>query len=137
HTLRDQPVKFRLDGETIVLSRKTETDYEDVFVEQPPYTLVSGQIISANRQPVAGASVRVKGTSLGTSTNESGWFSLQNVNDNAVLQISSVGYQSLEIPLLRFRSGADSEIRGVQGNLIENGGLRLRVTLESSIDSLA
>ncbi len=57
---------------------------------------VSGKVISANGEPLAGASVLIKGTRTGTTTDANGNFSL-TVPDDAVLIFSSVGYENSEI----------------------------------------
>ena len=53
----------------------------------------------AQKVPIAGVSVQVKGTGAGTATDTSGNFSL-NVNDpNATIIVSSLGYESQAIAL--------------------------------------
>lgn len=54
-------------------------------------------IVRDNLGPVAGASVVVKGTKNGAVTDLDGHFTLSNVPNNAVLQISFIGYNSQEI----------------------------------------
>ncbi|MCO5936330.1 TonB-dependent receptor [Mucilaginibacter sp. RB4R14] len=51
---------------------------------------------SDDKLPVVGASVRVKGTTIGTQTDVNGQFSI-NVNPGDVLVISYLGYQSNEV----------------------------------------
>ncbi|MGN7786525.1 SusC/RagA family TonB-linked outer membrane protein [Niabella sp. 22666] len=59
--------------------------------------MVSGNLLDATTsRPVTGASVVIKGTSLGTRTGDAGTFTI-NVGDNAVLLISAIGYRQLEI----------------------------------------
>src|SRR4051812_36106598 len=57
---------------------------------------ISGHVISGTGQPLSGASVRVKGTNVGTSTDSSGAFTV-NVGPTATLVISYVGYASQEV----------------------------------------
>lgn len=57
---------------------------------------VTGQVTDSTGAPIAGASVRVKGSNAGTSTDVNGKFSL-TVPDNATLIISSVGFATQEI----------------------------------------
>jgi len=45
------------------------------------------------------ASVKLKGTNQGTSTNDQGAYTLNDVPANAVLVFTSVGYKSVEIPV--------------------------------------
>ncbi|MGV3508111.1 MAG: mucoidy inhibitor MuiA family protein [Sphingobacteriaceae bacterium] len=62
-------------------------------------TNVWGRITdSQDGSPVIGASVRVKGTSIGTVSNVSGYYSIQIPAPNSVLQYSFVGYESFERP---------------------------------------
>lgn len=57
---------------------------------------VDGRVIDQNGDAVSGASITVKGSSSGTSTDATGAFSI-TVPENAVLIISAVGYGSTEV----------------------------------------
>src|SRR5690606_5198787 len=61
-------------------------------------TSVAGKITDSSGAPLTGVTISIKGTSLGTSTNESGLFTL-NANSNATLIISAVGYQEQQVAL--------------------------------------
>ncbi len=58
--------------------------------------MVTGKITDENGVPLQGASVKIKGSRVGTSTDNNGMFSL-NVPDNGVLVISYVGFEGKEI----------------------------------------
>ena len=58
---------------------------------------VSGSVVDAKGMPIPGATVLVKGTKDGANTDENGKFSLPGVATNAVLVISSVGFERREI----------------------------------------
>ncbi|MDQ1090130.1 SusC/RagA family TonB-linked outer membrane protein [Siphonobacter sp. SORGH_AS_1065] len=59
---------------------------------------VSGQVVSAdNDQPMIGVSVRVKGTSQGTVTNDRGEFRITTPDKGIVLIFSYVGYETREV----------------------------------------
>ncbi len=60
---------------------------------------VTGTVYDKSQETVIGASVVVKGTTIGTITDIDGKFTLPNVPANATLQISYVGYKTREIPL--------------------------------------
>jgi TonB-linked SusC/RagA family outer membrane protein len=49
--------------------------------------------------PVIGANIIVKGTTNGTVTDQDGKFSLSNIPDNAVIQVSYIGYVTQEIAI--------------------------------------
>ncbi len=59
---------------------------------------VTGVVVDAAGVPVIGANVIVKGTTVGTITDFDGNYSLE-VPENAVLQISYIGYLTEEIPV--------------------------------------
>jgi TonB-linked SusC/RagA family outer membrane protein len=60
---------------------------------------ISGKVIStADKQPVVGATVQVKGGRSAVQTGVDGAFSI-DAGDNSTLVISSVGFEKLEIPV--------------------------------------
>lgn len=56
-------------------------------------------LVNASDGVAVSASVTIKGTTRGTTTDAQGKYSLQNVPENATLVFSSVGYKSLEVPV--------------------------------------
>lgn len=63
-----------------------------------PLANVTGTVKDSKGQPLPGVSVRIKGTSTGTSTDANGVFRLNLPTGNEVLVISMIGYKTLEIP---------------------------------------
>src|SRR5665811_276687 len=61
--------------------------------------VVTGRVTSATGDPLPGVSILIKGTKNGTSTDNNGNFSLNAVNPNATLVISSSGYDRQEVNL--------------------------------------
>ena len=59
---------------------------------------ITGTVIDKTGQSVIGASVMIKGARTGTQTDVDGNFTL-NVNSDAVIVISYLGYLSQEIPV--------------------------------------
>jgi TonB-linked SusC/RagA family outer membrane protein len=66
--------------------------------------VISGRITTTEGVPIAGASVTVKGSRRGTSTNSNGEFSIE-AKQGEVLVISSVGYTTQEVAV-----GSDARI---------------------------
>ncbi len=60
---------------------------------------VKGQVFDTKGESVIGASVLVKGTTNGTITDMDGNFILSNVSDDAILQVSFVGYITQDVPV--------------------------------------
>ena len=69
---------------------------DDVRITQQSGTC-TGVVKDANGETVIGASVVVKGTTNGTITDFDGAFSLSNVKKGDIIQVSFVGYKSLEM----------------------------------------
>ena len=59
---------------------------------------VTGKVTNTAGDPLQFVSIRIKGATGGTSTNAGGTFTL-SAPANATLQLSSVGYESVEMPL--------------------------------------
>jgi TonB-linked SusC/RagA family outer membrane protein len=69
----------------------------ELIVAIPP---VKGKVTDrATGQPLVGVSVLLKGTGQGTSTNAAGEFTLSLAESQGTLLVSSIGYQTEEIPL--------------------------------------
>ena len=52
---------------------------------------VSGKVVDEKGEAIIGASIIVKGSSIGTSTDVDGNFTINNISDNAQLVVSSIG----------------------------------------------
>jgi TonB-linked SusC/RagA family outer membrane protein len=60
--------------------------------------VVTGTVVNGETNlPIANISVRVKGTSKGTSTDANGAFKIEAA-ENALLEITSIGYKATEVP---------------------------------------
>jgi TonB-linked SusC/RagA family outer membrane protein len=84
------PVSFQLLANNLVVLKARNTMVADVTV--------SGKVTSPTGAPLIGASVTVKDSNVGTSTDVDGNFSI-TVPDNAVLVVSSVGFETQEVPV--------------------------------------
>ncbi|MBS1529311.1 MAG: SusC/RagA family TonB-linked outer membrane protein, partial [Bacteroidetes bacterium] len=104
---RKLPLQFRQSGTVIGVDRISYQKPQAVPSEKtepvstaPPLT-INGRVLNENGQPLSGASIRVKGTSIATSTDQNGAFTLQNVKENSVVVISYVGYLPKEVTVTR------------------------------------
>ncbi len=61
--------------------------------------VVKGKVTSASGEPLPGVSVKVKNTAQGTSTDESGHYSLQLKEGPATLVFSYLGFETAEVPV--------------------------------------
>lgn len=71
-----------------------------VVVKENPFVVkdvvVRGQVMDDKGAPLAGVSVMVKGTAIGTTTDAQGHFTLRAPNANSILVFTSVGYNDQE-----------------------------------------
>ncbi len=84
-------LSFTIEDKMIVIFNKTnalQASSQPVGIKNKN---VSGVISDANGEPLIGVSVRVKGTTQGTTTNFDGEFQLNNVAENAELEITYIG----------------------------------------------
>jgi TonB-dependent starch-binding outer membrane protein SusC len=100
-TFKSQPFTWSIENKTITIIKKP-------VIENPaaplPQTIdVHGKVTDVDGKPLAGVSVVVveneKTTSKGTSTNSNGDFSFINVDENAKLRFSFIGYATQTISL--------------------------------------
>ena len=87
-----QPLTYTIVGKTIAVKLKEGADL-------PPVITVSGRVTDEKGVPLAGVTVQVKGAPGGVSTDATGTFRMPGVSEDAVLVISSVGYQPQEVRL--------------------------------------
>ncbi len=96
-------IRFEVVNNYIVLSRKSAgTRQFRSFGEIPdnsPYAFIKvrGRIVSPAGQPLEGVSVVVKSTSIGTTTDANGEFTLNVPDTKSVLLITYIGYKDQEM----------------------------------------
>ena len=93
---------------------------------------ITGMVSNSDGEPLVGASIVVKGTSVGALTDVDGKFSLAVPQDAQTLLFSFVGYQSQEVPLgtsneftIKLAAGQLDEVvitaQGIRKNMREIG----------------
>ncbi|QEC42317.1 TonB-linked SusC/RagA family outer membrane protein [Pseudobacter ginsenosidimutans] len=95
NVLKEQLFDYSIQKKTIVISAKRITP--PVFQIYPPTIEVRGRITTESGEPASGVTVTVKGTDKGTATNGKGEFTLEGVNEQAVLIVSSVNFETQEV----------------------------------------
>lgn len=69
---------------------------------------VSGKVVDGKGDAIIGASIMVKGSSRGTSSDVNGNFTIDDIADHAMLVVSSIGYKKEEVAVTE---GNSIEIR--------------------------
>lgn len=90
---------YEIADEKIYIFAKSETSKALKGNERNQQTFViTGQVTDKDRNPIIGANIIIKGTTTGTVTDIDGKYSLE-ASQNAVLQISYIGYIAQTIPV--------------------------------------
>jgi len=114
----------------------TVTSNADNAVADLDQKRVTGVIRNEVGDPLAGATIQVQGTTLGTLTDGEGRFSIEVPNENAVLVISFIGYVQQEISVAG-RNTVDLELQPTLESLEEvvvvGYGTQKRTTVTGSV----
>jgi len=90
-------IAYHINGRQVILKKEVSArsayKKEDAIEDQ---LTVSG-VVSDDLGPLAGASIVVKGTTIGTTTDFNGNYSLEVPDSNAVLVVSYIGYSTTEV----------------------------------------
>lgn len=96
--LIDLSLTYFIIDKTIVLNAKQKSVVENMKEQiVAPDIDITGKIVSDAGVPLVGASIKLKGSTIGTSTDENGKFTLSIPAAGGVLQISFVGYEVHEV----------------------------------------
>src|SRR3989337_2326872 len=92
---KDQPLSYTIIENTIVvkLEKSIDSKEKEESLAEPPIE-IKGRIINDKGEPMAGVSVKIKSTSIGTTTNNDGYFQIQVPDEKTVLEFSYVGFIS-------------------------------------------
>jgi TonB-linked SusC/RagA family outer membrane protein len=98
----DQPFDFSIEDRSVVVTPKAKPARPAGSSNMQGLIDIKGTVVdAASGQPIAGATVLVKGTTDGIKTASNGFFLLNNVDEHATIIISSVGYTYRELPAAR------------------------------------
>lgn len=93
-SFNNQPFTYTIEEKAVVVKKRNSQ-----LLHPPPPIVVKGKVIDDTGTPLPQVTVKIKGSSLMTSTNMQGEFTLENVADDAILQISFVGFITKELPV--------------------------------------
>ena len=101
---------------------------------------VSGQVMDEANRPIPGANVIVKGTSIGTSTDQDGKFNLTVLDGNAVLVFSFIGYSAKEVVVgsqTIINVSLDPDVSTLSEVVVVGYGTQKKASLTGAISSLS
>lgn len=78
---------------------------------------ISGRVLDNNKQPLAGATLIVKGTNIGTTADDNGKYTLTMPKSATTLVISYIGYDNKEVPVNTNGAGYTLDVRMTSSNI--------------------
>ncbi len=94
--LEDQAISYKI-GNKIVSLKPKEKSIFDRVIETFSAINVRGRVVDEKGDPLAGATVNLKGTARSVITDNDGRFVMNNVTDDAILVITYLGFEPKEI----------------------------------------
>ncbi|MGN6417729.1 MAG: SusC/RagA family TonB-linked outer membrane protein [Pseudobacter sp.] len=92
----NQPVRYEISGKTIIIKRKAE---ETPVANYNKKNELSGRVVNEKGEPLAGVTISVRGTDRSAASGNDGSFVLTGIDANAVINVSSIGYEARTIRL--------------------------------------
>jgi TonB-linked SusC/RagA family outer membrane protein len=101
--------------------------------------VISGKVTNGQGEPIAGVTISEMGKSNSVITDDKGFFNIKVANDNAVLLFTSVGYESVELPVSGFNNQdivLKEKVKGLQDVVVIGYGTQKRKDLTGSVSSV-
>lgn len=92
----NQPIDYKIEDNSVTVSKK-DISFLERIIERLQEIEIKGKVVDENKQPLAGASVRIKGIRKTIITDAYGNFSLTVAKESEILEISFVGYTTIEV----------------------------------------
>ncbi|HKG08115.1 MAG TPA: SusC/RagA family TonB-linked outer membrane protein [Pedobacter sp.] len=94
---KSKGLNYTIDDKNISFKPKEAPSFLERVIDRIMAIDVRGTVVDEKGQPLAGATVKVKGVNNAVTTNNQGEFYIKGVDEDAVLQISYIGYKTQEI----------------------------------------
>ncbi|NQX39635.1 TonB-linked outer membrane protein, SusC/RagA family [Pedobacter steynii] len=136
--LKDQPLSYTIKGKMIIIRKQTPVT--DNFASLIKVIDIKGRVLDENGKPLSGASIKVKSSTKGTTSDGNGEFSLQGIAENAELIVSFLGYTTKEVkatsdPMTISLSPQQNELENV---VISVGyGTQKKINITSAISTVS
>lgn len=102
---KNQPLTYTIYEKIVIVKRKAipnsklkASDMNNIPIEIPPI-VVKGRVVDVNGETLPGVSIRIKGTTVGATTDINGNFSLTVPDNSSVLTFTYIGFISQDVPV--------------------------------------
>ena len=120
--LSETDLTFEINNNTVVIKESNGSQKSSTNIIKTTATMqqstVTGKVTDDQGAPLSGVTVTVKGTNIGTSTDNDGNYSLSLPQSAQVLVFSAMGYNSQELPI-NGQAKVDATLVGQVDNLDE------------------
>ena len=133
---RQTGLSFKKINNTISVSRSKQS--HEVATEEQAGKKLTGAILDNNGEPIVGANIVVKGTTIGTITDVDGSFSL-DVPEKGTLVISYIGYLTKEIPIGKgntLKISLQEDTQALEEVVVVGYGTQKKVNLTGAVSSV-
>lgn len=93
---KNQPLSYSIENKTVIVKQK-DVSVLDKVLDYFSAAEVRGRVLDEKGLPLIGVSVKVKGGTLGVSTNSNGEFSIKLPKGDEILVFSYIGFQTKEV----------------------------------------
>ena len=90
-------IDYSFEKGVIYVKKQTVPAYRQTMQQE----VVRGKVLDENGEPMLGATVKVKGTSVGTVTGEDGTFELRIPGNATEVEVSYIGYKPVTMKIVR------------------------------------
>jgi len=121
------------------LRPSSKSSFQNQFMQDPDI-LVGGRVTDESSNPIPGANVLIKGSTVGTSTDANGRFSIAVPDANATLVISFIGYVSKEITVgnqTEINVILQADVRQLNEVVVVGYGTQKKASVTGAISSLS
>ncbi|MFT3823887.1 MAG: TonB-dependent receptor [Chitinophagaceae bacterium] len=137
---KDQPLAYTVFKKTIILEVKKSPPVVTPNLPAELRTLIKGVVTDVKGVPLAGATISVAGSGKYTQTNGKGEFTIEVADENAVLEVSMVGYKAIKKTV-----GKDSivtivlteDTQGLDQVVVVGYGTQKKATLTGAISTVS
>lgn len=133
-----QGLKYEIKYNTIIITEDKKRAYN--AYNSPPPQNIKGRVTDSKGQGIAGVSILVKDDNIGTSSNDSGYYSISIPTGKNILIFSFIGYVTQEIKIRSSASMQDVQLRLESKDLNEvvvvGYGTQKKVSLTNAVSSI-
>ena len=101
---------------------------------------VSGKVVDSGNEPMIGVNVSVKGSTVGTSTNTDGQFTLNVPDGNSVLVFEYIGYEKQEQKVgnnRNFQITMNEDLKSLEEVVVVGYGVQKKVNLTGAVGTVS